>query len=427
MKKLLALAMTVAFAFGLFCNAFAEEPYAVTEPIKIEFWHALSNDTVLKELVAAFEEENPLIEVDVIYQGSWTDINTKLSAALSANNESILPAVVTLNPSYIGSFVEDDVVAPLNDYIANDPSVKAEEFGKGMMDTFTWDGKVAALPYLTSAMVIYYNKTMAEAEGLEIPASWDEMEAFVEKASANDHKAIGFHAGGVWFFEPFFCNRMDVFGTDLEPTSRLDDPICVEVATAFQKWCQDGKAEWYYGSSAAADGREAFASGSIFAYCQSSATYQTLKKAVESSANFEIGMAMPVGGELGRYSMVGGQGISLVSKASEAKKNAGWQLIKYLTTEEANLALAEATGYLPTRTTTLTSEAGLAYQAKYPVFDGILAELDNITVQPRYYGSINGNTIWLAQMSEGIIEGGDMEKIMKNLNAEILEYIEENQ
>ena len=52
-----------------------EDPYAVTEPITITFWHTVEEQyrDTLQQLVDQFEEENPLITVEVVYSGSAGD------------------------------------------------------------------------------------------------------------------------------------------------------------------------------------------------------------------------------------------------------------------------------------------------------------------------------------------------------------------
>lgn len=422
MKKSLSITLLIALLLSLCSSAaLASDPYAVTKPITIEFWHALSNNELLNQLIDKFEEDNPLITVNPVHQGDWTDINTKLSAAISSGADDMLPAVITLNPTYVGTFAEGGMVESLDAYVSND-AFPIQEFSKGMIDTFTYNGTCYGLPYLNSCLVMYYNADAVQAEQIDLPVSWTDMDAFVSKASVGDRKAIGFHAGGAWYYECFFTNRLPIFGTDDAPTCRLDDPLAIDVASDIQRWYAEKKADYFYGSSAAADGRSAFADGKLLCYMQSSAIYQTLKK----MCNFEVGMTFPVGGERGRYSHVGGQGISLVARASQEQKNAGWQLIKYLTSPEVNLALAEVTGYLPTRTTTINSEVGQAYLANHPAFLPIIEMLDNIEYQPRYNNAVNCNNIWRAAMSQAIIEGGDMEKVMKNVTKQILEIIAEN-
>ena len=421
MKKTLVLVLFAILAVSLLCPSALAQSHEVTEPVSIEFWHALSNADLLNALIDEFEEQNPLITVDPIYQGDWTDINAKLSAAIAGGDGSQLPAVITLNPSYLGTFADGGMIASLEEHIADD-QFALDEFSTGLVNTFTWNGVTYGLPYLNSCLVMYYNTEMAEAEGLEIPELWTDMNAFMEKATTEEHKAMGMHAGGVWYFQPFFTNRAAVFGTDEAPTAELDNPLCVEIATDLQRWYQEGKMDYFYGSSAGADGRAAFAEGKLFCYVQSSAIHTNL----QAMCDFEVAMTWPVGGERGRYSYVGGQGIGLVAGVSEAQRDAGWQLIQYLTSPEVNIALAEETGYLPTRTTILETEAGQAYVASRPAYLPVIEMLDNVECQPRYNNAVTTNDIWRAEMSRAIIEGGDMQAVMESIAEQMQEIIADN-
>ncbi|MEG1390838.1 MAG: ABC transporter substrate-binding protein, partial [Angelakisella sp.] len=60
----------------------AADTYAVTEPIEIEFWHALETQyqPTVDKVVAEFEKQNPNIKVKAIYQGKYSELNEKLIA-----------------------------------------------------------------------------------------------------------------------------------------------------------------------------------------------------------------------------------------------------------------------------------------------------------------------------------------------------------
>lgn len=420
MKRVFSILLMLSLVFGMTGFSHAENPYAVTEPITIEFWHALSNDTVLNALIDAFEEENPLITVVPICQGDWADINTKLAAAIAAGTSDI-PAVVTLNPAYVGTYAESGMLEPIDDFI-DKTDFPIEDFSVGMVNTFVYGDSTVGLPYLNSGLVMFYNKDIVDAEVLTLPDTWGEMDGFMQAATTDDHKAMGIHAGGIWYTLCLFTNRGVEYGDESISDTGIDSDIAIETASALKQWYDDGKMDYFYGSSASADGRTAFTTGELVMYVQSTAAYQSLV----GLSDFEIGIHFPPGGELGRYSHVGGQGISIPAAASQEQKNAGWMLIEYLTSPEANLALAEATGYLPTRTTTIDSEVGMVYLNKYPAFIPVVEMLDNIVHQPRFNNSVSCNNLWLSMMSEAIIEDGDMQAAMKEIAHQVTEIMLDN-
>lgn len=58
-----------------------------------------------------------------------------------------------------------------------------EDFGEGLIASTSYEDEQICLPYLISTQVMYYNKTAAEEEGITMPKTFDEMEAFLEKAT----------------------------------------------------------------------------------------------------------------------------------------------------------------------------------------------------------------------------------------------------
>ena len=73
------------------------DKYAVKAPIKIQWWHAMEAQykPLIDKVVADFEKQNPMIDVEAIYQGSYADLNEKLIAAQAAG--TTLPALCVAN------------------------------------------------------------------------------------------------------------------------------------------------------------------------------------------------------------------------------------------------------------------------------------------------------------------------------------------
>nr|HPG87803.1 extracellular solute-binding protein [Spirochaetales bacterium] len=122
-KRLAVAALLVGAALG--ANAQSAKQYEVTKPIKIEWWHALESQyaPLVERVVADFERQNPLIDVEAIYQGSYKDLNEKLIAAHAAG--VTLPAVTVANTPYIAEYGASGVCEVL------DPYIKATKFDLG--------------------------------------------------------------------------------------------------------------------------------------------------------------------------------------------------------------------------------------------------------------------------------------------------------
>ena len=155
--------------------------YEVTEPITIQWWHALEDQysQTVAEIVEGFNSSQDLITVEATYVGSYAQTNEALVAANAAGTG--LPAVTVANTPYVAEYGAGGLTEDLTPYIQA-TGFEIDDFGKGMVDASSYDGKQVALPFLISTQIMYYNKDMADAEGITIPEKWDDMDAFLEKA-----------------------------------------------------------------------------------------------------------------------------------------------------------------------------------------------------------------------------------------------------
>mgnify|MGYP000846700138 CR=1 FL=1 len=70
----------------------------------------------LTKMTDKFNKENEFITVKLVNQGTYTDLNQKLTAASSGGN---LPALAMGYMDTLSPFVLDGKVADLNDYLNN--------------------------------------------------------------------------------------------------------------------------------------------------------------------------------------------------------------------------------------------------------------------------------------------------------------------
>ena len=63
------------------------------------------------------------------------------------------------------------------------------------------DGVMYTLPYSKSTEVLYYNKTFFEANNLQVPTTWDEMETVIQQIVAIDPLCVplGYDSEANWF------------------------------------------------------------------------------------------------------------------------------------------------------------------------------------------------------------------------------------
>lgn len=132
------------------------------------------------KLVDAFSVKYPDIKVEVI-EVSSSDYSKRLSADLAAG----APAdVFFLNYRRQAKYSDSGVLQPLSAYLKNSKVFKESDFYPQAMEPFKWKGEQMCIPQNISSLVVYYNKDLFKAAGVDFPATgwtWDD---FISTAQA---------------------------------------------------------------------------------------------------------------------------------------------------------------------------------------------------------------------------------------------------
>lgn len=381
--------------------------YAVTEPIEIEFWHALENQyqPTIDKIVAEFEKQNPNIKVNVIYQGKYSELNEKLIAAQAAG--TTLPAVTAANTPYVAEYGASGMCEPLDDYIFN-TGFEIDDFGKGLVASTQYDSKQVCLPFLISTQVMYYNKTVADAEGIKLPETIAEMDDFMKKAAKVNNGTTERYATVVpgwdqWYFETFYLNQGVKLVNDDMTSTDLDSEKALAIAKQFQDWTNAGYTYWADGTDASNIMRQNFIDGKAFSVMHTSSLYNTYV----DKCDFEVGMHY-YPGDITRNSEVGGSVLLIPAKLDQKVKNAGWQFLSFLCSKDINMIWAKETGYMPTRNSVLTTDEGKKFLEEKPAFAAIFDNLDTINPRIQHPAYSSFSKIWMETMSKAINEKGDV-------------------
>lgn len=379
--------------------------YEVTEPITITWWHALENqyDELVGEIVGGFNDSQDLITVEAQYMGAYKDVNEALVAAHAAG--AGLPGVVVANTDYVASYGQSGLYENLDPYIAA-TGYDVEDFSAGLLLSSQSEGKQVALPFLHSTQVIYYNKTVADANGWTVPTTIEEFNTFLQTV----HETNGMWGTVVpgwdqWYFETLFLNEgVEIITGD--NTCDLNNDTSKNIVSMIKNWCDNGWAYYAQGTDASATMRQNFIDQKAFSVMHTSSLYNTY---VSKCADFEVGMAWyPAASTGDKYSEVGGCVLGIPSKNDQATKNAAWQFLQYLCGKDVNMKWAEGTGYLPTRLSVLETEEGVAFLEKKPAFQCIFDNLNLINPRIQHGSWSELATTWKNYMIEMIVNGQDI-------------------
>lgn len=155
----------------------------------------LEQTTYYQPLIDAYETANPNVKIKTLDLGS-TDYMTVLATQLTGGDSTIDVATIKDIPGY-ATLVNKNQLEPLNDFITqNGIDTKAYS---GITDQITIDNNLYALPFRSDFWVVYYNKALFDAAGVDYPtndmtfAQYDELARKVSNDKAGTEKVYGAH------------------------------------------------------------------------------------------------------------------------------------------------------------------------------------------------------------------------------------------
>ena len=186
MKKALAMLLAAIMILAMTSFAFADENKVLT----IVAWDANTTGylTAQKE---AYEASHPGVTIEYIDVSSQ-DYDTKVAAMLAGGDASDIYMVKDI-PALL-NWYEAGYTTNLNDYIAK-ANYDLSGF-VGMEVNYAMNGEQIALPFRSDFEILYYNKDLFDAAGLEYPnnaMSWEQYKDLALKIADPSKEIYGTH------------------------------------------------------------------------------------------------------------------------------------------------------------------------------------------------------------------------------------------
>ena len=342
--------------------------------INITFYHTMGANlrTVLNEYLVKFEEMYPNIHVIHEQVGSYDDVRTQIATELTVGGG---PNIAYCYPDHVALYNVAKAVKTLDDLIDGGlATTQAGVMADGTVATLGLtaeqkadfitgyynegkqfgDDKMYTMPFSKSTEVLYYNKTFFDENKLEVPTTWEEMEALCAAILEIDENCIplGYDSESNWFIT--MCEQL---GTDYTSANNggeflFDNAENKAFVKEFIEWYKAGYVttqELYGGYTSGLFTADSSQLNSYMSIGSSAgATHQAPKKDDAGNYPFEVGIA-PIPQVNAENPKVISQGPSLCIFGDTAEKvEASWLLVKYLTTTAAFQAdFSAASGYVP--------------------------------------------------------------------------------
>ena len=170
---------------------------------EIIFWHAMGgvNGEATEALVKAFNESQNEIVVKSEYQGTYDDMITKLKATMQSGG---MPDVCQMYDIGTKFMADSGYAIPVEDMFAS-TNFDSSSVMDIITSYYTVDGKQMAMPFNVSTPMLYYNKDVFKAAGLDPetpPKNFDEVMEYSKKIVESGAAPVGYaQAIYGWFFE----------------------------------------------------------------------------------------------------------------------------------------------------------------------------------------------------------------------------------
>ena len=192
-RRLAAAAVALALPLAVTACTGSSEGGTNDDPdadVTITFWHGWSADSevaAIQQTIDAFEDANPNIHVKVV--GNITD--DKINQALRAGGSSAPDVVSSFTTDNVGQFCTSGAFADLTPFMEESGIDPAETFPPAQLEYTQYEGNQCALPLLSDAYGLYYNKDAFAAAGItEPPKTMSEFDADAVKLTKSDGRQL---------------------------------------------------------------------------------------------------------------------------------------------------------------------------------------------------------------------------------------------
>lgn len=201
-------------------------------PVKVSFWGTPEEIDIITQALAEWHSEHPTIKI-VFEHTPYTGYTSKILTRIAGG---AAPDIIATEVDYFVTFASKGVLEDLTSYIEEDPAgFKKEDFFPQIIDRFTYDGKLLALPRdIAPFACVYYNKKLFDAAGIPYPTddwNWNDLLRLSRELTKKDESGrvtqYGFYG---WAWQNFIYGNGGSLVDDVKNPTRtlLDDPKTIE-------------------------------------------------------------------------------------------------------------------------------------------------------------------------------------------------------
>ncbi|RWD42782.1 ABC transporter substrate-binding protein [Mesorhizobium sp.] len=338
-------------------------------------------------VAAAFMEEHP--DITITYENA-TSYDELLQRTLRAVLINDAPDVSHQGLNYLRVFKDQDIVVPLDAFIAAEPNWA----DLGYTDAVTSIGAVGdatyAVPFSISTPVLVFNLDLVRQAGGDpdnLPTTWEGVFNLASKINALGNGVIGinidYSSNAALGFQTLLFGEGGRMMTPDESDIAFDGPQGLRALQLLAQAADAGQVDMSRDNA-----RQTLIAGKIGIYETASSILGTLQTQVAD--RFEYVMA-PVPLVDGGTAPASGNGMVMLTKDPE-RQAAAWEYIKFASSARGQAIMAAMTGYLPVNAKALEDPALAQLYRDQPNYAVPLSQLGDLTGWYAFPGK-NGSKI----------------------------------
>ncbi len=369
MKKLISFFLIVAIVIsGVAANGSKEAVQA--GPVSIELWSSLtgSKAKTFDKQVAAFNEMQSDVVVNVIHQGGYDMLRQKVAAAANAKN---LPTLLICDYLDVAYYAQLGVLEDVSNVLSADV---ISDYYPGMLADLTVNGTLYGIPYNRSTQGFYVNNDLLRKAGIDhVARTWDE---FAEQCRQMKSLGDDYYLGYAFFHQFLFDGIAYTWGADIataDGTVEFLQPELIEMFEYFQDLYKEGYLLMQPVLSGGFEEQNgAFFEGKVATVFQTTSFTSSAKNLLNCDWSYEYTPA----GKGGNAVTIGGGNFTICSSATASQREAAEKFLNYMASDDVVAEFFMETGNLPVKKSVLKMDSVVKFLEENPAYRTIVSQLD---------------------------------------------------
>lgn len=335
--------------------------------VTIKYWYTEGSQeaTVITQLIKQFEQQNSNIKVDA----QLVDFASAHDKFATAAQNGTAPDVLRADVGWNTEFAANKYLYDITKYVSDSDK---SDYLKAPLAYATYQGKLYGLPQVTDFLVLYYNKQVLKAAGInDAPKTWTDFDAANKKLTSGSKYGWAWE-GSSYFSQPFIFS----FGGGLYDTSTNPPTPTINNAGSVkglnflkQELAYAPKVDFQNGYTNAV---KAFQTGQAAMLMNGPWEYTNILTGSAFSDPSNLGVAaVPMDSATGDVARSPAGGQNYVMYAGTKHPDEAYKFMSFMSSTASQVAIANANKTLPTRQSAY-NDSSMASNAAVKSFSSLL-------------------------------------------------------